>query len=160
MVRRVDWKAVGTRARDAKEAGAEVGEAKEGEAGAGRCIAQLWPGLACEAATEPGSNLCSYHYYTTRRRELRAYYSRRLTAEERTWVATAAQRTGVDAEIPIVRLLIGQMLDEGDFEGVRRGIRLLVRALETAEQLAKHSDERPSGNLERVLDQLGRELEE
>lgn len=122
------------------------------------CAAILGSGKPCPRPAEADDGLCSYHRSVETRRQARAFYTERLSAEDREALAVAARLEGVDAEIAMLRVLIRRVAGAGDIEGFRRGIDTLCRMLKARHELDEGAAGRLSSSLEQVLDTLSREI--
>ncbi len=123
------------------------------------CVATLASGKPCSREAQPDLERCRLHEGVEVRRRARRFYTTRLSDEERDALAIAAQLDGVDAEIAILRVLIRRVVSEGDLDAARRGIETLCRSLKARHELDDRSTDQLATSLERVLDNLGRDLE-
>ena len=96
-----------------------------------RCVAVLGSGARCgrEAAGEDG--LCRRHRSVAFRRGMRAFQLARAAAEDEEALAPAAELSGLDEEIAVLRVLIRRAVGSRNVDAVRRGVESLRRALET-----------------------------
>ena len=123
-----------------------------------RCAATLASGKPCSREAHPSTDVCSRHARVRADGAARAFYTTRLSAEERQMLAAASQLEGVEAEIAVLRVLIRRVVDVGDVEAARRGIDTLCRTLRVRHDLDQGASDRLSASIERVLDNLGGEL--
>ena len=124
-----------------------------------RCTATLVSGQPCRREAQPGLALCGQHHALERRRQASTFYTTVLTEEERQQLAVAAQLEGIDTEIAVLRVLIRRVVTKGDVDAARRGIDTLCRTLRARHELDEWSTGQLASSLERVLDDLGRDLE-
>ena len=124
-----------------------------------RCVATLASGRGCSREAQPDSQRCRFHDGVEIRRQARHFYTTRLSPEEQEALLMAAQLEGVDAEIAILRVLIRRGFSAGDLEAARRGIETLCRSLRARHELDERSTDQLASSLERVLDNLGRDLD-
>jgi hypothetical protein len=124
-----------------------------------QCVATLASGRACSREAQPDSHHCRFHEGVDLRRRARQFYTMRLSDEEQQALLVAAQLEGVDAEIAILRVLIRRGIGAGDLEAARRGIETLCRSLRARHELDDRSTDQLASSLERVLDNLGRDLD-
>lgn len=123
-----------------------------------RCAATLASGKPCSREAQTSADLCSRHARVRQDRTARAFYTTRLSAEERALLAAASQLEGVEAEIAVLRVLIRRVVGAGDLEAARRGIDTLCRTLRMRHDLDESATDRLSASIERVLDSVGGEL--
>jgi len=124
-----------------------------------QCVASLANGKACSREAQAHSQRCRFHEGVELRRQARHFYTTRLTADEQEALLVAAQLEGVDAEIAILRVLIRRGISAGDLEAARRGIETLCRSLKARHELDDRSTDQLAASLERVLDNLGHDLD-
>src|SRR5439155_2168552 len=113
----------------------------------------------CSREAQAATDHCRFHEGVEIRRNARGFYTTRLSDEEREALIVAAQLEGVDAEIAILRVLIRRVVSAGDLEAARRGIETLCRSLKARHELDDRSTDQLATSLERVLDNLARELD-
>lgn len=123
-----------------------------------RCSATLASGKPCSREAQASSNVCSRHARVPQNGASRAFYTTRLSSEDRQALAEASHLEGVEAEIAILRVLIRRVVDAGDLDAARKNIDTLCRTLKLRHQLDESSSSRLSASIERVLDSLGSEL--
>lgn len=123
-----------------------------------QCRAVLGSGAQCGREVGPSAEVCAYHRAIELRREARAFYLARLSAEDREALAIAAGLEGVDAEIAMLRVLIRGVAGAGDIEAFRRGVDSLCRVLATKHELDGRATDRLGARLEAVLETMAREL--
>jgi hypothetical protein len=123
-----------------------------------RCTATLVSGQPCPREARLGQALCGQHQSLERRREANTFYTTVLSEDERRQLAVAAQLDGIDTEIAVLRVLIRRVVTKGDADAARRGIDTLCRTLRARHDLDERSTGQLASSLERVLDDLGREL--
>jgi hypothetical protein len=124
-----------------------------------QCVATLANGKGCSREAQADSQRCPFHEGVARRRQARQFYTTRLSDEEQEALLVAAQLDGVDAEIAILRVLIRRGIGAGDLEAARRGIETLCRSLRARHELDDRSTDQLASSLERVLDNLGHDLD-
>jgi len=124
-----------------------------------QCVATLANGKPCSREAQPDSDRCRFHEGVELRRRARRFYTTRLSDDEQEALVVASQLEGVDAEIAILRVLIRRVISSGDLEAARRGIETLCRSLKARHELDDRSSDQLATSLERVLDNLGRELD-
>ena len=122
-----------------------------------RCGAVLGSGARCGREAGPDDELCAYHRSIEFRRQARASYFVRLSAEDQEALGPAGQLEGVDAEIALLRVLVRRAAHAGDIEVVRRGIDSLGRALVAKRQFDAGATHGLGATLEAVLEMAGLE---
>ncbi|HZT06811.1 MAG TPA: hypothetical protein VFC51_07250 [Chloroflexota bacterium] len=124
-----------------------------------QCVATLANGKPCCREAQPHSERCQFHDGVELRRRARRFYTTQLSEDEQEALLVAAQLEGVDAEIAILRVLIRRVISAGDLDAARRGIETLCRSLKARHELDERSTDQLAASLERVLDNLGRDLD-
>jgi hypothetical protein len=116
-----------------------------------RCVMTLDSGERCPLTALPGSQTCGAHPAAA---HPGSFYTDQLTAEDQRALAAAAELTGVDAEIAVLRVLIRRVLTLGDVELARRGIETLCRTLKIRHALDEGTSSQLADMLTRVLDTI------
>jgi hypothetical protein len=123
-----------------------------------RCAATLKSGQPCQREARSPSTLCRFHARVAKWREESTFYAETLSEDEQRALAAAAELSGVDAEIAVLRILIRRVVNAGDIEAARRNIDTLCRTLKARHALDDRSADQLATSVERVLDSLGGEL--